>query len=110
MGYCLAEFEAAFPSFTRLSLVVRFRDSEFWNSSTEHVPLMEPVVSRRMPDATAMAGCFGMERFVNAAPPACKKCGRDMARVGKLPSIGTRPLLHVYKCAECRQIVTVRPE
>jgi hypothetical protein len=63
-----------------------------------------------MPVAGAMAGYVGMERLVNAAPPACKKCGRDMAKVGKLPSIGTRPLLHVYKCADCRQIITVRPE
>jgi len=51
-----------------------------------------------------------MERLADAAPPACKKCGRDMAKVGKLPSIGMRPLLHVYKCADCREVVTVRPE
>jgi hypothetical protein len=63
---------------------------------------------------TAYAPCVrhgmlpaSMERPENAAPPACKKCGRDMAKVGKLPPIGTRPLLHVYKCAGCREVVTV---
>jgi hypothetical protein len=63
-----------------------------------------------MPHAVAMACCAGMERPENAAPPACKKCGRDLAKVGKLPPIGTRPLLHVYKCADCREVVTVPPK
>jgi hypothetical protein len=65
---------------------------------------------------TAYAPCFShgmlrasMERPENAAPPACKKCGHDMAKVGKLPPIGTRPLLHVYKCADCRKVVSVPP-
>jgi DNA-directed RNA polymerase subunit RPC12/RpoP len=51
-----------------------------------------------------------MERLANATPPACKKCGRDMAKIGKLPPIGVRPLLHVYKCADCREVITIRPE
>jgi hypothetical protein len=42
--------------------------------------------------------------------PRCESCGRDTARLGKLPRIGLRPLIHVYKCETCNQIVSVEPE
>jgi len=45
-----------------------------------------------------------------AISPRCKTCGRDTARLGKLPRIGLRPLVHVYKCAACNEIVSVEPD
>jgi len=53
-----------------------------------------------------------MSRPLKEKPPAprCKACGRDTARLGKLPRIGLRPLVHVYKCEACNQIVSVEPE
>jgi hypothetical protein len=42
--------------------------------------------------------------------PRCEACGRDTARLGKLPRIGLRPLVHVYKCAACNQIMSVEPD
>ena len=31
-------------------------------------------------------------------------------RIGKLPRIGLRPLVYVYKCDACNQITSVEPE
>jgi hypothetical protein len=45
-----------------------------------------------------------------AGSPRCETCGRGTARVGKLPRVGLRPLVHVYKCDACNQIVSVEPE
>jgi DNA-directed RNA polymerase subunit RPC12/RpoP len=42
--------------------------------------------------------------------PRCEACGRDTARLGKLPRIGLRPLVHVYKCGACNQIMSVEPD
>jgi hypothetical protein len=42
--------------------------------------------------------------------PRCETCGRVTARLGKLPRIGLRPLIHVYKCKACNQIMSVEPE
>ena len=39
----------------------------------------------------------------------CGKCRGDLAFVGKLPAVRFLPLLQVYKCIPCNQIVTVRP-
>jgi hypothetical protein len=43
-------------------------------------------------------------------PPRCEICGVDTAQIGKLPRIGLRPLVYVYKCAACNQITSVEPE
>ena len=43
-------------------------------------------------------------------PPSCEVCGVDTVRIGKLPRIGLRPLVYVYKCGGCNQITSVEPE
>jgi hypothetical protein len=43
-------------------------------------------------------------------PPRCEICGGDTAQIGKLPRIGLRPLVHVYKCDACNQITSIEPE
>jgi hypothetical protein len=43
-------------------------------------------------------------------PPRCEICGMGTVRIGKLPRIGLRPLVHVYKCDACNQITSVEPE
>lgn len=42
-------------------------------------------------------------------PPRCEGCGAGTARLGKLPRIGLRPLVYVYKCDACNQIISVEP-
>jgi hypothetical protein len=49
------------------------------------------------------------ERMANTMPPACEKCGGSQAFVGKLPAIRLLPLLEVYKCSPCNQVVAMRP-
>ena len=43
-------------------------------------------------------------------PPRCAVCGSGTAQIGKLPRIGLRPLVYVYKCAACNQITSIEPE
>ena len=43
-------------------------------------------------------------------PPRCESCGAGTARLGKLPPIGLRPLVYVYKCDACNQIISIEPE
>ena len=43
-------------------------------------------------------------------PPSCETCGVGTVRIGKLPRIGLRPLVYVYKCGGCNQITSVEPE
>jgi hypothetical protein len=45
-----------------------------------------------------------------ALPPRCEICGIGTIRIGKLPRIGLRPLVYVYKCDACKQITSVEPE
>ena len=45
-----------------------------------------------------------------ALPPRCEVCGIGTVRIGKLPRIGLRPLVYVYKCDACNQITSVEPE
>ena len=45
-----------------------------------------------------------------ALPPHCESCGAGTARHGKLPPIGLRPLVYVYKCSACNQITSIEPE
>jgi hypothetical protein len=42
-------------------------------------------------------------------PPHCESCGVGTVRIGKLPPIGLRPLVYVYKCNACNQIASVEP-
>jgi hypothetical protein len=43
-------------------------------------------------------------------PPRCETCGLGTAQIGKLPRIGLRPLVYVYKCDACNQITSIEPE
>lgn len=43
-------------------------------------------------------------------PPRCEICGVGTAQIGKLPRIGLRPLIYVYKCDACNQITSIEPE
>lgn len=43
-------------------------------------------------------------------PPRCEICDTGTVRIGKLPRIGLRPLVYVYKCDACHQITSVEPE
>jgi hypothetical protein len=43
-------------------------------------------------------------------PPRCEICGVGTVRIGKLPRIGLRPLVYVYKCYACNQITSIEPE
>ena len=43
-------------------------------------------------------------------PPRCESCGVGTVRIGKLPRVGLRPLVYVYKCDACNQITSVEPE
>jgi hypothetical protein len=45
-----------------------------------------------------------------ALPPRCEICGIGTVRIGKLPRIGLRPLVYVYKCDDCNLITSVEPE
>jgi hypothetical protein len=45
-----------------------------------------------------------------ALPPRCETCGIGTVRIGKLPRIGLRPLVYVYKCDACNKITSVEPE
>jgi hypothetical protein len=35
----------------------------------------------------------------------CKHCGQQTSYVGKLPQVGTRPALIIYRCDECSRAV-----
>ena len=56
--------------------------------------------------------CFSMSAPPSdtCLPPRCEICGVGTATVGKLPRIGLRPLLYVYKCDACNQITSIEPE
>jgi hypothetical protein len=45
----------------------------------------------------------------NLLPPRCEICDIGTVRIGKLPPIGLRPLVYVYKCDACNQITSVEP-
>jgi hypothetical protein len=46
----------------------------------------------------------------SALPPRCEICGIGTVRIGKLPQIGLRPLVYVYKCDACNKITSVEPD
>jgi predicted RNA-binding Zn-ribbon protein involved in translation (DUF1610 family) len=41
---------------------------------------------------------------------ACPSCGEDMLYLGKLPAIGIRVAVHVFKCQTCMMISSNHPE
>jgi hypothetical protein len=43
-------------------------------------------------------------------PPHCEICDIGTVRIGKLPRVGLRPLVYVYKCCTCNQITSIEPE
>lgn len=49
-----------------------------------------------------------LEHAAKPTPPICDKCGAWLAFVGKLPAIRLCPLIEVYKCGPCNDVVTVR--
>ena len=42
--------------------------------------------------------------------PQCEICGLATTKLGKLPGIGLRPLIYVYKCESCNQIMSIEPD
>ena len=50
----------------------------------------------------------GMMTEVQAErPPSCENCRCATVKVGKLSRLGLRPLINVYKCQPCQQIVSI---
>ena len=41
---------------------------------------------------------------------ALRELRRGPGEAGKLPPIGLRPLVYVYKCGGCNQIISIEPE
>jgi hypothetical protein len=76
-----------------------------------------------MQSAATIVGLSRLSRFVASAivdmpvqpsdtglSPRCEICGVSTAQIGKLPRIGLRPLVYVYKCDACNQITSIEPE
>src|ERR1700730_9170828 len=40
-------------------------------------------------------------------PPSCENCGCATVKLGKLSRLGSHPLINVYKCQPCRQIISI---
>jgi hypothetical protein len=49
----------------------------------------------------------GMTEVQAECPPSCENCGRATIKVGKLSRLGSHPLINVYKCQPCRQIISI---
>ena len=49
----------------------------------------------------------GMTEVQAERPPSCENCGCATVKVGKLSRLGLHPLINVYKCQPCRQIISV---
>jgi hypothetical protein len=50
---------------------------------------------------------IGMTEVQAERPPSCENCGCATVKVGKLSRIGLHPLINVYKCQPCRQIISI---
>src|SRR6266581_7294579 len=50
---------------------------------------------------------IGMADVQAERPPSCENCGCATVKVGKLSRLGSRPLIKVYKCQPCRQIISI---
>jgi hypothetical protein len=75
----------------------------------------------KMQSAVNLAAAFSLASAIAAMsvphseillPPCCELCGGATASLGKLPPIGARPLVYVYKCKPCNRISSVesRPQ
>jgi Uncharacterized conserved protein (DUF2285) len=49
----------------------------------------------------------GMTEVQAERPPSCENCGCATVKVGKPSRIGSHPLINVYKCQPCRQIISI---
>jgi hypothetical protein len=49
---------------------------------------------------------IGMTEVQAERPPSCENCGCATVN-GKLSRIGSHPLINVYKCQPCRQIISI---
>jgi hypothetical protein len=45
-----------------------------------------------------------MEVPEDRSPPLCKRCKAVMQTLGKLPQLGFRPAVQVFKCVACKVI------
>jgi hypothetical protein len=43
-------------------------------------------------------------RVLDDEPPSCKHCGGVMALMGKLPAMGLKPFIKVFRREGCRHI------
>jgi hypothetical protein len=50
---------------------------------------------------------IGMTEVQAERPPSCENCGCATVKIGKLSRIGSHPLINVYKCQRCRQIISI---
>ena len=50
---------------------------------------------------------IGMTEVQAERPPSCENCGCATVKIGKLSRIGSHPLINVYKCEPCRQIISI---
>jgi hypothetical protein len=41
--------------------------------------------------------------------PTCKKCGRTMTLIGRLPRMGIKPRTSLYKCVPCVLVTVIPP-
>jgi len=48
-----------------------------------------------------------IERLTRIALPNCPKCGLATDFLGKLPEIGFYPLIYVYMCKPCGEIIQI---
>jgi hypothetical protein len=39
-------------------------------------------------------------------PRECENCHAEMQRIGKLPAIGSKPLVKVFRCFRCNRIAS----
>jgi hypothetical protein len=51
-----------------------------------------------------------MLRFKSTQPPACKLCARPMMHVAAMRAIRLHPLVFVYKCEACNDVIWVEPD
>ena len=50
---------------------------------------------------------IGMTEVQAERPPSCENCGCATVKVGKLSRLGSHPLINVYKCQPCRQVISI---
>jgi hypothetical protein len=91
-----------------------------WTPVADLVFLRTPISLIKMQSTASFADAFLCSLLFSnsmtvphseaALPPRCEICGIGTVRIGKLPRIGLRPLVYVYKCDACNKITSVEPE